>query len=93
MSKVYVEDLSKHVGQEVRLHGWLYNKRSSGKIRFLLLRDGTGVVQGVMAKGAVADATFESGLSFLISSPRNRLSRFPARSARMTVPPAGSNWM
>ncbi|OGU62458.1 MAG: asparagine--tRNA ligase [Ignavibacteria bacterium RIFCSPLOWO2_02_FULL_55_14] len=59
MSKVYVEDLSKHVGQEVRLHGWLYNKRSSGKIRFLLLRDGTGVVQGVMAKGAVADATFE----------------------------------
>ncbi|OGU28548.1 MAG: asparagine--tRNA ligase [Ignavibacteria bacterium GWA2_55_11] len=59
MSKVYVEDLSKYVGQEVRLHGWLYNKRSSGKIRFLLLRDGTGVVQGVMAKGAVADATFE----------------------------------
>ena len=40
------------------LHGWLYNKRSSGKIRFLVMRDGTGFVQGVLAKGAVADDVF-----------------------------------
>ena len=59
MSRAYVEDLHQHVGKEVLLQGWLYNKRSSGKIRFLLLRDGTGVVQCVMAKGAVPDGVFE----------------------------------
>ncbi len=58
MARVYIEDLSRHIGEEVRLHGWLYNKRSSGKIRFLLLRDGTGTVQGVMVKGSVDDAMF-----------------------------------
>lgn len=58
MTRVYVEELRNHIGKEVRLQGWLYNKRSSGKIRFLLLRDGTGVVQCVMAKGQVADEIF-----------------------------------
>lgn len=58
MGRIYIEDLEKHVGEEVRLHGWLYNKRSSGKIRFLLLRDGTGVLQGVMVKANVDEATF-----------------------------------
>lgn len=58
MKHQYVEDLSKHVGEEVELKGWLYNKRSSGKIRFLLLRDGTGIVQCVMMKGAIPDDTF-----------------------------------
>jgi asparaginyl-tRNA synthetase len=58
MTHVYVEDLQKYVGQEVTLQGWLYNKRSSGKIRFPLLRDGTGIVQGVMVKGGVPDDVF-----------------------------------
>lgn len=58
MTRVYVEELRNHIGKEVRLQGWLYNKRSSGKIRFLLLRDGTGVVQCVMAKGQVPDDVF-----------------------------------
>jgi asparaginyl-tRNA synthetase len=58
MNRVYTEDLGKHVGQEVTLRGWLYNKRSSGKIRFPLLRDGTGIVQGVMVKGTVSDEVF-----------------------------------
>ncbi|HUA36539.1 MAG TPA: asparagine--tRNA ligase [Candidatus Binataceae bacterium] len=47
MAWVYIEDLSKHVGQDVELRGWLYNKRSSGKIHFLQLRDGTGICQCV----------------------------------------------
>jgi asparaginyl-tRNA synthetase len=59
MARVYIEHLKNHVGQEVQLHGWLYNKRSSGKIRFLLLRDGTGVVQCVLVKGQVPEAAFE----------------------------------
>ncbi|HLE31533.1 MAG TPA: asparagine--tRNA ligase [Bacteroidota bacterium] len=58
MIRSYVEDLGKHVGKEAELRGWLYNKRSSGKIRFLLLRDGTGVVQCVMVKGKVSDKAF-----------------------------------
>jgi asparaginyl-tRNA synthetase len=58
MTQYYVEDLHKYVGQEVTLQGWLYNKRSSGKIRFPLLRDGTGIVQGVMVKGSVPEDVF-----------------------------------
>ncbi len=58
MGRIYIEDLGQHVGEEVHLHGWLYNKRSSGKIRFLLLRDGTGIIQGVMVKGQVDEAMF-----------------------------------
>jgi len=58
MSRTYIEHLHDHVGQEVQLYGWLYNKRSSGKIRFLLLRDGTGVVQCVLVKGQVNDHVF-----------------------------------
>jgi len=58
MQRVYIEDLAHYPGQEVTLRGWVYNKRSSGKIRFLIMRDGTGVVQGVMVKGAVSDEMF-----------------------------------
>lgn len=43
----------------VTLPGWVYNKRSSGKIRFVLLRDGTGVIQCVFLKGEVSDTAFE----------------------------------
>ena len=67
----YIEDLPTCVGQEVTLRGWLYNKRSSGKVRFLILRDGTGLVQGVMVKnnlpaesfGAYDSLTQESSLT------------------------------
>ena len=60
MTKHYIEALKDHVGQEVELQGWLYNKRSSGKIRFVLLRDGTGIVQCVLAKGQVPDEAFNA---------------------------------
>lgn len=58
MKRVYIEELGGHAGEEVQLRGWLYHKRSSGKIRFLLLRDGTGIVQGVMMKGGIAEDVF-----------------------------------
>ena len=54
-----IKDLSQFVGKEVTLKGWLYNKRSSGKIKFLILRDGTGLLQCVYFKGNVADEIFE----------------------------------
>ena len=59
MQKVLIKDLSNHVGEEVTLSGWLYNKRSSGKIKFLILRDGTGLLQCVYFKGNVSEEIFE----------------------------------
>ncbi|MFZ4620204.1 MAG: asparagine--tRNA ligase [Bacteroidota bacterium] len=57
-TKVYIEDLSKHVGESVTLQGWLYNLRSSGKIKFLLMRDGTGICQGVAVKSVIGEELF-----------------------------------
>ncbi len=48
MKWVYVEDLAAYNGQDVEIRGWVYNKRSSGKVRFLLVRDGTGIVQSTV---------------------------------------------
>ena len=48
MDKVTISDLSKHEGKEVELRGWVYNTRSIGKIWFIILRDGTGLLQGVV---------------------------------------------
>src|SRR6202161_786599 len=55
---VSIAHLSRHVGEEVLLRGWLYNKRSSGKLHFLELRDGTGIVQCVVFKGEVSPELF-----------------------------------
>ena len=56
---VYIEDIGKHEGQEVTIKGWLHNRRSSGKIHFLIVRDGTGFIQGVMSKAAVGEELFK----------------------------------
>lgn len=48
MNWILIRDLHKHVGEQVEIRGWLYNQRSSKKIRFLIIRDGTGVVQCVL---------------------------------------------
>jgi len=57
--EIYIKDLSQYVGKEVTLKGWLYNKRSGGKVKFLILRDGTGLLQCVLFKGNVDEKTFE----------------------------------
>jgi asparaginyl-tRNA synthetase len=53
-----ISELSRHVDEEVELRGWLTNKRSSGKIAFVLLRDGSGIVQGIASRGEVSDGTW-----------------------------------
>jgi asparaginyl-tRNA synthetase len=58
MSRVYIEDLARHVDSEVELKGWIYNKRSSGKIRFIVLRDGSGICQCVLVKSNLPEKTF-----------------------------------
>jgi asparaginyl-tRNA synthetase len=50
MNQTYINELKNHIGEEVTLKGWLYNSRSSGKLVFLQLRDGTGIVQCVVFK-------------------------------------------
>src|SRR5688500_8691731 len=51
MNQTYINQLKDRVGEDVTLKGWLYNTRSSGKLVFLQLRDGTGIVQCVVFKG------------------------------------------
>ncbi len=58
MKRITIEELPHHIGETLTLYGWLYNKRSSGKIRFLVMRDGSGLVQGVLAKAAVPEEVF-----------------------------------
>lgn len=58
--QAYIAQLSHHVGEEVVLKGWLYNLRSSGKILFPQLRDGTGVVQCVALKTAITPELWEA---------------------------------
>ncbi len=58
-TKVYIEDVASYVDQEVLLEGWLYNKSSKGKLHFLQVRDGSGIIQCVMFKGDFDEATFE----------------------------------
>jgi len=58
--QVYISQLSQHVGETVVLKGWLYNLRSSGKILFPQLRDGTGVVQCVALKNSITPETWEA---------------------------------
>jgi asparaginyl-tRNA synthetase len=57
--KTTISEVHKYVDQEVRIGVWLANKRSSGKIAFLQLRDGTGFIQGVVAKSDVEEEVFQ----------------------------------
>ncbi len=59
MNQTYINELKDHIGEEVTLKGWLYNSRSSGKLVFPQLRDGTGIVQCVVFKGNVSEEVFE----------------------------------
>ena len=54
-----ISALSGHVGQTVTLRGWVYHLRSSGKVRFLVVRDGTGLAQGVLVKGSLPEEEFQ----------------------------------
>ncbi len=60
MPHVYIQDIAEHVEQEVTLKGWLYNKTDKGKLRFLLIRDGTGVIQAVVFQKNVSPEVFQA---------------------------------
>jgi asparaginyl-tRNA synthetase len=56
---VTIKEVGLHVGESVRMGCWLHNKRSSGKIQFLQLRDGSGFIQGVVVKSEVSEDVWE----------------------------------
>ena len=58
-NRFYIEEAAQNVGQDVVVRGWVYNKRSSGKVKFLVLRDGTGLIQGVLFKGECEEQALE----------------------------------
>src|SRR5438270_3982208 len=55
-----IAEIGKHEGQSVTIRGWLYNLRESGKLLFPIFRDGSGVIQGVVPKNAVAPEVFDA---------------------------------
>src|SRR4051812_6178648 len=56
----YIEDIARHEGHAVTVRGWLHNRRSSGKIHFLSVRDGTGFIQAIVSKATVGDEKFKT---------------------------------
>jgi len=58
MEKIFISDIGKYEGQEIKLQGWLYNKRSSGKLHFLQIRDGSAEIQAVVFQGNVSEEVF-----------------------------------
>ena len=59
MEKTTIDSLGQFADKEVTLEGWLYNSRGSGKVQFLIIRDGTGLCQCIVEKGKVSDELFE----------------------------------
>jgi asparaginyl-tRNA synthetase len=57
---VYITELKGHVGKEITLSGWVYNARSSGKVQFIVLRDGTGLCQCIVEKEKITEEVFEA---------------------------------
>jgi asparaginyl-tRNA synthetase len=57
--RYYISDLRDYVGQKVELKGWTYNTRSSGKVKFLELRDGTGIVPCIFFKADCGDTAYD----------------------------------
>ncbi len=92
MSEVRVEDLAKHVGETVTVRGWLYHRRSSGKLHFLEVRDGSGTVQVVVSKQGVTPEAFaladhigqESSVEVVGTVKEHGRIKGPSRSTRRT---------
>jgi asparaginyl-tRNA synthetase len=65
---IRISDAKNHVGQEATIQGWMYNKRGSGKIWFLQMRDGHGIMQAVAAAGDASDEVMKAAESLTIES-------------------------
>ncbi|MEK7672997.1 MAG: asparagine--tRNA ligase [Patescibacteria group bacterium] len=66
--KIFLKDVAQNVGKEVMIEGWMYNKRGSGKIYFLELRDGSGIIQGIVFVKAVSEEVFKKAEELTMES-------------------------
>ena len=93
MQTVRIEEFGAHVGETVRVCGWIHNKRSSGKLQFVILRDGSGYAQAVVSKKAIApeawDALEAAGQESSLEVHRQRARR-RARAGRLRDRRGGS---
>ena len=87
MNWVYISDVGKYEGQDITLKGWLYNKRSSGKLHFLQVRDGSGTIQAVVSKADVSPDAFDAAGRLT----RSRRCRSPGGSAPTSALRAGTS--
>ena len=60
MTTTRIKELPQHIGEKVTIDGWLYNKRTSGKLQFPIIRDGSGYLQCVVFKKEVTDETWNA---------------------------------
>ena len=58
-NETYIGQISNYKDKDATISGWLYNMRSSGKLHFLMVRDGTGIIQVIVAKNDVDEKIFE----------------------------------
>lgn len=65
---IAIKDAKNHIGEEVEIRGWAYNFRSSGKIMFLQLRDGSGRIQGVVVKSDISEEKWNEAQTLTIES-------------------------
>jgi asparaginyl-tRNA synthetase len=68
MQDIIVKDIAAHLGEEVRLQGWVRNIRSSGKLLFIIFRDGSGEVQAVAFKPDLGEEAFEEAKRLSLES-------------------------
>ncbi len=68
MKTIFVKDIKDHVGEEIHLRGWVRNVRRSGKIMFIIFRDGTGTIQSIVYKPTVGEEKYEVAKSLTIES-------------------------
>ncbi|MBI3964950.1 MAG: asparagine--tRNA ligase [Chloroflexi bacterium] len=68
MTHVYIREIGGHEGATVTLRGWVSNQRSSGKLQFLMIRDGSGIIQGVVSRAEVSPEVWEACQSLTLES-------------------------
>jgi asparaginyl-tRNA synthetase len=68
MAIIRIQDIARHIGEEITLQGWLYNKTDKGKLQFLQVRDGTGIVQAVVFQKQVSPETFSAAQKVTLES-------------------------
>ena len=63
LEQVYIRDVANYDGQEITIKGWLYNKTDKGRLQFLMIRDGTGLIQAVAFKKEMPPAAFNAAMA------------------------------